>query len=162
MIRTVSAAFGRLFFVRLFSVALFAIFIAECTFPSSEASESDELKPRQAMFVGLDVSGSFKRDYDDAVAFLAHYLYGHLKGLGGLEKPRDLFVGRLGERARTTRRLFTRSTTLTGRTSHRSRRACGSGSRQRTRTATLTPSSTKSRASQRNGTCSLPPSRSSS
>src|SRR5207245_9471394 len=79
MIRTVSAAFGRLFFVRLFSVALFAIFIAECTFPSSEASESDELKPRQAMFVGLDVSGSFKRDYDDAVAFLAHYLYGHLK-----------------------------------------------------------------------------------
>src|SRR2546427_10954829 len=96
MIRTFSAAFGRLFFVRLFSVALFAIFIAECTFPSSEASESDELKPRQDMFVGLDVSGSFKRDYDDAVAFLAHYLYGHLKGLGGLEKPRDLFVAAIG------------------------------------------------------------------
>ena len=106
MIRTVSAAFGRLFFVRLFSVALFAIFIAECTFPSSEASESDELKPRQAMFVGLDVSGSFKRDYDDAVAFLAHYLYGHLKGLGGLEKPRDLFVAAIGGKGEDDPKAF--------------------------------------------------------
>src|SRR3989449_1810777 len=106
MIRTVSAAFGRLFFVRLFSVALFAIFIAECTFPSSEASESDELKPRQAMFVGLDVSGSFKRDYDDAVAFLAHYLYGHLKGLGGLEKPRDLFVAAIGGKGEDDPKTF--------------------------------------------------------
>jgi len=106
MIRTVSAAFGRLFFARLFSVALFAIFIAQCTFPSSEASESDELKPRQAMFVGLDVSGSFKRDYDDAVAFLAHYLYGHLKGLGGLEKPRDLFVAAIGGKGEDDPKAF--------------------------------------------------------
>src|SRR2546430_12406972 len=95
MIRTVSAAFGRLFFVRLFSVALFAIFIAECTFPSSEASEYAELKPRQDMFVGLDVSGSVKRDYDHAVAVQAHCLYGHLKGQGGLGKPPDLVAAAL-------------------------------------------------------------------
>jgi len=54
--------------------------------------------PRTTFFVGVDVSGSFHQTghYDDAMAFLSHYIYGHLNNLGGLEVPRQLFVGAIG------------------------------------------------------------------
>ena len=54
--------------------------------------------PRLVMFVGVDVSGSFLKgkDFDDSMAFLARYLYVHLKGLGGAEIPAALFVGSIG------------------------------------------------------------------
>lgn len=57
-----------------------------------------EQRPRQTLFVGVDVSGSFQRSgyYDDAMRFLAYYLYGHLNQLGGLSEPRELFVGAIG------------------------------------------------------------------
>ncbi|MCG3112680.1 MAG: hypothetical protein MCM46_12770 [Candidatus Manganitrophus sp. SB1] len=57
-----------------------------------------ERKPRQALFIGVDVSGSFQQSgyYDDAMTFLAHYIYGHLNELGGLAPPRELFVGSIG------------------------------------------------------------------
>ena len=55
-------------------------------------------KPRLSMFVGVDISGSFMKSqyYDDAIEFLAHYLYGHINGLGELEVPNVLFVGPIG------------------------------------------------------------------
>ncbi len=55
-------------------------------------------QPRLSMFVGVDVSGSFVKSgyYDDAINFLANYLYAHLNGLGGLEVPHALFVGSIG------------------------------------------------------------------
>ncbi len=55
-------------------------------------------QPRLSLFVGVDVSGSFVNSgyYDDAITFLAHYLYAHLKGLGGLDQPHALFVGSIG------------------------------------------------------------------
>src|SRR5919197_896495 len=65
----------------------------------AESSQSGELhKPRQVLFVGVDVSGSFHQSgyYDNAMGFLAHYLYGHLNELGGLWKPRELFVATIG------------------------------------------------------------------
>jgi len=52
--------------------------------------------PRSTLFVGVDTSGSFRSAYDDALAFVAHYLYGHMHGFGGLAKPRDLFVTAVG------------------------------------------------------------------
>lgn len=57
-----------------------------------------ERKPRQALFIGVDVSGSFQQSgyFDDAMTFLAHYIYGHLNELGGLTPPRELFVGSIG------------------------------------------------------------------
>jgi hypothetical protein len=57
-----------------------------------------EHKARLTLFVGVDTSGSFQRSgsYDDAMTFLAYYIYGHLNELGGLEKPRELFVGAIG------------------------------------------------------------------
>jgi len=55
-------------------------------------------QPRLVMFVGVDVSGSFLKgpDFDDSLRFLAQYLYAHLNGLAGLEKPAALFVGSIG------------------------------------------------------------------
>jgi hypothetical protein len=59
---------------------------------------SGERTPRVTLFVGVDTSGSFHRSgsYDDAMAFLAYYIYGHLHELGDLDKPRELFVGSIG------------------------------------------------------------------
>ncbi len=55
-------------------------------------------KPHTTLFVGVDASGSFKHSgyYDNALTFLAHYIYGHLHELGGLEKPHALFVASVG------------------------------------------------------------------
>lgn len=54
--------------------------------------------PRSTMFIGIDVSGSFQKSgrYDDAIRFAAYYIQAHLTGAGGLEQPRNLFVGSIG------------------------------------------------------------------
>ena len=58
----------------------------------------EEAQPRLSMFVGLDISGSFLNGkyFDDSIDFLAHYLYAHLNGIGGLEVPNVLFVSSIG------------------------------------------------------------------
>lgn len=64
------------------------------------AALGDERKARQTLFVGVDTSGSFRRiGYDDALTFLAYYIYGHLNEAGGLPKTRDLFVAAIGGRS---------------------------------------------------------------
>jgi len=76
----------------LAGIALLLIIITACSPPSSEKVS------RLVMFVGVDVSGSFQKTgyYDDALAFLSHYIYGHLNGLGELSGLRALFVGSIG------------------------------------------------------------------
>jgi hypothetical protein len=80
------------FRIWLISAVILSIVVAAC-YP-----QSGELKPRLTLFVGVDASGSFHRSgyYDDALTFLAYYIYGHLNELGGLTKPRELFVGSVG------------------------------------------------------------------
>lgn len=65
-------------------------------------------KPRLSLFVGMDISGSFVNGayFDDSIDFLAHYLYGHLNGIGGLEKPNVLFVGSIGGAAADEPKTF--------------------------------------------------------
>ncbi|HEM49508.1 MAG TPA: hypothetical protein ENO27_04785, partial [Caldithrix sp.] len=55
-------------------------------------------EPRLSMFIGVDISGSFIKGkyFDDSIDFLAHYIYAHLNGLGGLDVPSVLFVGSIG------------------------------------------------------------------
>ncbi|MBI4051169.1 MAG: hypothetical protein HY400_01555 [Elusimicrobia bacterium] len=54
-------------------------------------------KPKTALFVGVDVSGSFYRaDYQNSIEFLSHYLYGHLNKLGNLSPLRELYVAAIG------------------------------------------------------------------
>src|SRR5207249_9855085 len=62
----------------------------------SAAETEDSKPPRSTLFVGIDTSGSFRAAYDDALTFVAYYLYGHMHELGGLSKPRDLFVTAIG------------------------------------------------------------------
>src|SRR2546425_12236088 len=64
----------------------------------SAAETEDNKPPRSTLFVGVDTSGSFRFAYDDALTFLGYYLYGHMHELGGLAKPRDLFVTAIGGR----------------------------------------------------------------
>jgi hypothetical protein len=60
-------------------------------------SEARDRGPRESLFIGIDTSGAFYRaGHDDALPFLAHYIYGHLNGLGDLAMPLDLFVGAIG------------------------------------------------------------------
>jgi hypothetical protein len=58
----------------------------------------DSGAPMGCIFIGLDISGSFLRSryFDDSLDFLAHYIYGHMKGKDGLEVPHSLFVGTIG------------------------------------------------------------------
>jgi hypothetical protein len=72
-----------------------------CLFLSLGCGTNDAaVKPRLVMFVGVDISGSFMKtreeSFDDGMEFLSHYLYSHLNGLGGLEKPSVLFVSSIG------------------------------------------------------------------
>jgi len=71
---------------------LVALAICGCTL------EASQRKPMMTLFIGLDASGSFTNGghYEDALKFTANYIYGHLHELGGLSKPRQLFVGSIG------------------------------------------------------------------
>ncbi|MFQ5709805.1 MAG: hypothetical protein ACE5HO_20310 [bacterium] len=75
-------------------VIVLASLFAGCTGFDSEARP----KPRLTLFVGVDISGSFVKSgyYQDALNFLAYYLYCHLNGIGGLEVPNALFVSSIG------------------------------------------------------------------
>jgi hypothetical protein len=71
------------------------------------AAEPTEHVGRQVLFVGVDTSGSFQNaGYDDAMTFLAHYIYGHLHEFGGLVKPRELFVAAIGGRDSNEAKAF--------------------------------------------------------
>ena len=82
----------------LISAAILLVVIAGCSMQPSE-----QHKPRTTLFIGVDASGSFKNSgyYDNALTFLAHYIYGHLNELGGLEKPKMLFVASVGGKSRS-------------------------------------------------------------
>jgi len=57
-----------------------------------------EKKMATTLFIGVDASGSFKHSgyYNNALKFLARYIYGHMNEIGGLVTPRALFVGSVG------------------------------------------------------------------
>jgi len=83
----------------LYGVLIAAALLAPACSPSSRTAGKPAEAPRLVLFIGVDISGSFMRGtpyYDDALRFLAHYIYGHLHGMGGLEVPHSLFVGTIG------------------------------------------------------------------
>ena len=59
---------------------------------------TENSKPRLSLFIGVDISGSFKstKYFEDSLDFLAYYIYCHLNGLGDLEVPNVLFVSSIG------------------------------------------------------------------
>ena len=70
--------------------------------------EPSDRKLQSTLFIGIDASGSFKHSgyYKNALRFLAHYIYGHVNGLGGLSKPHAMFVGSVGGRTSDEPKTF--------------------------------------------------------
>jgi hypothetical protein len=54
--------------------------------------------PRSTLVIGLDISGSFRRNpsFNGSIEFASLYIYGHLNGVGGLQRNTAIFVGELG------------------------------------------------------------------
>ena len=96
---------------RLGSAHILAVMVASALLVmvvGCDIQTSEQRKPHTTLFVGVDASGSFKHSgvYDDALTFLAHYIYGHLNELGGLDKPQALFVGSVGGKSRGEPKTF--------------------------------------------------------
>src|SRR3954447_420020 len=64
-----------------------------CGAPEEGGSKSI---PRSTLVIGIDVSGSFGKNYQSSIDFTANYIYAHLHGLGGLKQPTAVFVGSIG------------------------------------------------------------------
>src|SRR5947199_1705718 len=69
-----------------------ALGVTACS-PSGKAQTA-----RSTLVIGLDISGSFRRNpsFNGAIEFAALYIYGHLNGVGGLQPNTAIFVGELG------------------------------------------------------------------
>jgi hypothetical protein len=78
-------------FFNLTKVITMAVLFTQTGCPAGK-----EPAPRLVQFIGVDISGSFKRSRKDALEFTAHYIYTHINGLGGAKKPKALFVGSIG------------------------------------------------------------------
>jgi hypothetical protein len=59
-------------------------------------AEGGNSVPRNTLVIGIDVSGSFGKNYESSIDFTANYIYAHLHGLGGLKQPTAVFVGSIG------------------------------------------------------------------
>jgi hypothetical protein len=81
----------------LVAALLAAVASVAAATPATAAAKAQDKTGRPALFIGLDTSGSFHRAaFEDAQTFIAYYIYGHLHGLGGLVKPREMFVAGVG------------------------------------------------------------------
>jgi hypothetical protein len=69
-----------------------------CASISCTGDPAEQRKPKSTLFIGIDASGSFRGsgNYENALSFLAHYIYGHVNEMGGLDKPQALFVASVG------------------------------------------------------------------
>ena len=79
-------------------IATIALILVAVLFTTGCNLGAEKSSPRLSMFIGVDISGSFKQSkyFDDSLDFLAYYIYSHLNGLGGLEVPNVLFVSSIG------------------------------------------------------------------
>jgi hypothetical protein len=79
---------------RPYAALVAAALVGGCVGGSGAGAERTPAK--STLVIGLDVSGSFKNQYADAVEFASYYIYAHLHGLGGLHAPTALFVTSIG------------------------------------------------------------------
>ena len=68
--------------------------LSACGAPPNEGGSKSI--PRNTLVIGIDVSGSFGKNYESSLDFVANYIYAHLHGLEGLKQPTALFVGSIG------------------------------------------------------------------
>jgi len=77
-------------------VGLLIAFIAAVAVLGCAAGAGSTRPARSTLVVGIDVSGSFRRNHESSIEFAANYLYARLHGLGGLKQPTAVFVGAIG------------------------------------------------------------------
>src|SRR5437660_12117273 len=77
---------------RRVAALVLALGVVACS-PSQRAET-----PRSTLVIGLDISGSFRRNpsFNGAIEFASLYIYGHLNGVGGLQPNTASFVGEPG------------------------------------------------------------------
>ena len=80
---------------RLRAAAVIALIAAIAIMACAPAGNNTRVA-RSTLVVGIDVSGSFKPNYENSIDFAANYLYARLHGLGGLRQPTAVFVGSIG------------------------------------------------------------------
>ncbi|MCK5218975.1 hypothetical protein KAR10_05600 [bacterium] len=73
-------------------------------------------RSRMSYFIGIDVSGSFKRqpEFKDALRFLSYYTYAHINSAGEFKKPKAMFVGSVGGNYADDPQIFHSSFDLEG------------------------------------------------
>ena len=98
--------------MRAAAVAAVLTLLAGCTPPK------DAPPPKSTLVIGLDVSGSFRKGghFDDAIDFASLYIYAHMKGLDGMRRPSDVFVGTMGGQKAGEAKTFHPIQDLTGKT----------------------------------------------
>lgn len=81
-------------FTKTFTVLLFGLLLI---LPGTGCTPQEDA-PRLSMFVGVDISGSFVESdyYENAIGFMARYIYAHLNGIDEFERPNVFFVGPIG------------------------------------------------------------------
>jgi hypothetical protein len=72
--------------------------------------------PRSTLVVGLDISGSFRRNpvFDESFEFAALYIHAHVNGIGGLRPNTAVFIGELGGERPGQAKVFHPIQDLTG------------------------------------------------
>jgi hypothetical protein len=98
--------------MRAAAVAAVLTLLVGCTPPK------DAPPPKSTLVIGLDVSGSFRKSghFDDAIDFASLYIYAHMKGLNGMRRPSDVFVGTMGGQKAGEAKTFHPIQDLTGKT----------------------------------------------
>jgi hypothetical protein len=85
-------------------VVAVALLVALFTLTACAPAANSTRVARSTLVVGIDVSGSFKDNYESSIDFAANYIYARLHGLGGLKQPTAVFVGSIGgERPQETK-----------------------------------------------------------
>jgi hypothetical protein len=80
-------------------LAVAAVLLASAAVAGCSPAAADSTRvARSTLVIGIDVSGSFRKNgrYESSIDFTANYLYAHLHGLGGLKQPTAVFVGSMG------------------------------------------------------------------
>lgn len=93
---------------RVTAVAL-ALGVLGCT-------PEDRGPPRSTLIVGVDISGSFRRNpnFNGALEFAALYIYAHVNGIGDIRPNTAVFIGELGGERPGQAKVFHPIQDLTG------------------------------------------------
>ena len=85
-------------------MAAFIVLAAAVALAACSPNANQMRVARSTLVIGIDVSGSFRTNYENSIDSASNYIYARLHGLGGLRQPTAVFVGSIGgERPQETK-----------------------------------------------------------